>query len=538
MAEKEVPAAAMLCPNCETPNSDDARFCSECGFPLSGSIARAAGAASPARSRPSYRRPAQPRPQEAEEAPAASATPAFSRTSQRYQSKRPPLEAEAAPAFAWEPPAAEPFDAPAEPPAPPEPQPAEPVPAPFDSFHPFDGFADSPAAAGRGADAAAPTIELRDIQEDGRYEGEPDDAPFDMPPVPPEEPYGDIHRADTMAFDRAFGKTGVMEPVGAARPSARSFRAPKPERRLSGRQIALIVGGVAVVAAALVAVIGFALGFWGGIAVPNVVGMDQAQAESTLEEAGFVPKALQVKSDEIEGRVLVMDPGAGSFAEEGSEVVIHIATARTIPDVVGKDVEEALRMLSDAGYGNVKQTVEYTDQPEGTVLSISPEAGTRAKSSMEVSITVAENYKVPDVAGQTQEQAMETVRNAGLSPYILYIDTDQYPDGTVIGTDPAAGTKVTAEASVAVTVARVRGVELTALAEQALAPGSTVDIGGVSYQIESLDSVSYQGDDTVAFSVTAKPFVTFFGETLFASASQAVSGQIVYNSANEVVGIS
>ncbi len=532
MAEKEVPAAEMLCPNCETPNGDDARFCSECGFPLSGSIARAAGAASPARSRPSYQRPVQPRPQEVEEAPAASATPAFSRTSQRYQSKRPSLEAEAAPAFAWEPPADDSPGIAPEPPAPAEPQPAEPAPAPFDSFHAFDGFAEGP-----GPDAV-PAIELRDIQEDGRYEGEPDDAPFEAPLRTPGEPYGDIHRADTMAFDRAFDKTGVMEPVGSGRPSARSFRAPKPERRLNGRQIALIVGGVAVVAAALVAVVGFALGFWGGIAVPNVVGMDQAQAESTLEEAGFAPKALQVKSDEIEGRVLVMDPGAGSFAEEGSEVVIHIATARTIPDVVGQNVEEALRMLSEAGYGNVKQTVEYTDQPEGTVLSISPGAGTRAKSSMEVSITVAENYKVPDVAGQSQDQAMETVRSAGLAPYVLYIDTDQYPDGTVIGTDPEAGTKVTAEASVAVTVARVRGVELTALAEQALAPGSTVDIGGVSYQIESLDSVSYQGDDTVAFSVTAKPFVTFFGETLFASASQAVSGQIVYNSANEVVSIS
>lgn len=529
----------MLCPNCETPNNDDARFCSECGFPLSGSIARAAGAASPARSRPAYRHPA-PAPAEApveQQAPAAT----LSRTSQRYQSKRGPFEeADDAQAFPWSAPAG-PEPAEEAPPAPEEP-PAAPTPAggaagpretaPTASF---DGFRDR---NGREGFASAPTVELRDIQEDGRYEGEEADDAFEPFLHPADEAYGDPHRADTIAFDRGFGRTGVMEPVGSERPSARSFRAAAPKRRLSGRQIALVVGGIAAVVLALVAVVGFALGFWGGIAVPNVVGMDQAQAESTLEEAGFVPKALQVKSDEIEGRVLVMDPGAGSFAEEGSEVVIHIATARTIPEVVGEDVEEALRMLSEAGYGNVKQSIEYTDQPEGTVLSIAPEPGTRAKSSMEVSITVAENYKVPDISGQTQDQAMETVRNAGLSPYVLYIDTDQYADGTVIGTDPAAGTKVTAEASVAITVARVRGVELTALAEETLAPGATVDIGGVSYQIESLDSVSYQGDDTVAFSVTAKPFVTFFGETLFASASQSVSGQIVYNSANEVVSIS
>lgn len=534
----------MLCPNCETPNSDDARFCAECGFPLSGSIARAAGAASPARSRPTYHRPAPPQPA----APSETAPPAatLSRSSQRYQSKRDPLEdAGDSPAFPWassaEPePAEEPFIAPADNAAPSEAEaPDEPQTTPvFEGFRSFDGFDDNRGHPGRDGFASAPTVELRDIQEDGRFEGEADDGSFEAFLHPAEDSHGDLHRADTIAFDRGFGKTGVMEPVGSGRPSARSFRAAEPKRRLNGRQIALIVGGIAAVAIALVAVIGFALGFWGGIAVPNVVGMDQAQAESTLEEAGFVPKVMQVKSDEIEGRVLVMDPGAGSFAEEGSEVMIHIATARTIPEVVGEDVEEALRMLSEAGYNNVKQSIEYTDQPEGTVLSIAPEPGTRAKSSMEVSITVAENYKVPDVSGQSQEQAMETVRNAGLSPYVLYIDTDQYPDGTVIGTDPAAGTKVTAEASVAVTVARVRGVELTALAEEMLTPGATVDIGGVSYQIESLDSVSYQGDDTVAFSVTAKPFVTFFGETLFASASQAVSGQIVYNAANEVVSIS
>ena len=32
----------MRCPNCENENRDQAKFCDECGFPLTGAIARAA----------------------------------------------------------------------------------------------------------------------------------------------------------------------------------------------------------------------------------------------------------------------------------------------------------------------------------------------------------------------------------------------------------------------------------------------------------------------------------------------------------------
>lgn len=647
----------MLCPNCETENTDDARFCSECGFPLSGAITRGAGAASPARTRPSYEHPVEDpfdlstRNSAPQNAPMGTFARTSNRYSDRYQNQHGATSIAAeierqSPAFSWE--------------KQPEPEPEqpdfieEPPEQPFaaapqsgfgarDGFRQFNGYTapletidengyftqqehagttaqidsihaeeerffqasrepddyprdtmplDQTAGAqsyatqsydaqhygGQSYDAQPYTDQPYDAQpyndqpyepqgydttqrEDyvRRYEVPPMPEGYEQPPMPAgygqtanrdayDEPYEQTDAyfeetyvapettVQTMPFQRD-GYESSRQNTGSM-PPARAFRAPRSNKRFSGKQIALIIGGIVVVLAALVAVVGFALGIWGGVVVPNVVGMTQEEAQTVLSEDGFIPKVLQVKSDEIEGRVLVMDPGAGSFAEEGSEVVIHVATARTIPEVVGEELDTALSMLADAGYNNVKQTIEYTDKEEGLVLSVTPEAGTRAKSSIEVSITVSENYKVPDISGMSEAEAKETLSNAGLDPYILYVDTDQYPDGTVMGTDPAAGTKVSEGAAVAITIARVRGVELVGLAEETLSVGSTVNIGDVSYQVESVESISYQGNDTVAFSITAKPFVTFFGETLFASSSQTVTGQIVYNSDNEVVSIS
>ena len=88
-----------------------------------------------------------------------------------------------------------------------------------------------------------------------------------------------------------------------------------------------------------------------------------------------------------------------------------------------------------------------------------------------------------------------------------------------------------------ISVARARGVELVSLTEQLFSQGSTVTVGGVDYEIESVISVSYQGDDTVAFTATGRPKITFFGETLYASSSQTISGQVVWSDDNEVISI-
>lgn len=557
----------MLCPNCETENSEDARLCSECGFPLSGAVARGGGAASFARSTPAYSRPYTPEPTP-EPDWESRYRDAPHRSSRRTSSLEEELAAQKT-GFSWEPRAKQPFEGfegeeenifRQEPASQAAPEDAAPSP----ETEPFEEYSEYEEYTGFGAQDAFNSFDGFNTFVTGQNAFEPEligyeaEADYTRPlesgvALDGESALSEPAAGNTLKFDDDdpffssntsglnLDHTGVMEPFAldgeSVQDKARNYRIAPPERRFSGKQIALIVGGIVVIAVAAIAVIGFALGLWGGVAVPNVVGMSQQDAEAALAEKGFTTKVMQVKSDEVEGRVLIMDPGAGTFAEEGSEVIIHVATARTIPNVVGMTLEEAQAALAEAGYTNVKTNVQYTDEEEGIVLSITPDPDSRARSSVEITITISENYRVPDISGMSLEEAQKAIEDAELTPTIMYIDTDQYPDGSVIGTDPEAGTKVSQGAYVAITIARLRGVELVALAEDLIAEGKTIEIGGVNYQIESVSSMSYQGDDIVAFTITAKPFVNFFGETLFASSSQTVTGQISFDSNNQVLGI-
>ena len=107
-------------------------------------------------------------------------------------------------------------------------------------------------------------------------------------------------------------------------------------------------------------------------------------------------RVLEVKSDETEGVVLLMDPGAGARTEEGTEVTVHVAAARFVPEgAVGVPRDEAANLLAAEGFENVTYVTEKSDEHEGLVLSIDPAPGTKATASTPITVTVAEPLHSP-----------------------------------------------------------------------------------------------------------------------------------------------
>lgn len=513
----------MLCPNCESENRDDAKFCDECGFPIMGANTRPASA--------SAERDASFQEQFGEDRFADEESPIYSSTSTTV------------------------------------------------SAHEFDSAFEFDELPGSSAVEAAPAGELPEYPELGATgvleveENAPDESDTRVTELPVEDPEWDFEKTatTTMAFDdedrfagfapeasegdfdffpdeppasdayaeqrgQESGFTMEMPRVESdERPSNRDFRISANESKRPPKAVFAIIG--VVVVAVIAAVVTFALGLWGGISVPDVTGMTENDARAKLEESGFSVRSTQVKSDDTEGLVLIMDPSAGSRAAEGSEVIIHIATARFVPDIVGKNYDEASKLLQEAGYENVRYDKVKSADEENVVLSVSPEAGTRAKSSMEIVVGVSEAYRVPDISGLDVTAAQEAITKEGLVPQVVYVDTQEYPEGTVIGTTPESGTKVLEGDYVSINVARARGAELVSLTEQLLAPGGTVTLGGTNFAVDSVDSVTYLGNETVSFQITGRPFATLMGETVFAT-SQSVQGQVVWSEANEVVSIS
>ena len=348
--------------------------------------------------------------------------------------------------------------------------------------------------------------------------------------VPPKAAW---HSGDTMQMPRIEG----VEP-----PKQKDFKAPDARKSAGrGKKAAIIIALVLVLAAAAAAGVTYYLEMWGGKVIPDVTGMTQSDATYLLQNKGFTVRATTVPSDSTEGLVLLMDPGAGARQEEGSEVVIHVSTSRTVPAVVGKTQDDAAKALADSGFENVTVTTERSDEAEGTVLSVNPGEGEKAKASTAITLTVAEAYTVPDITGMTYREAVSAIEGAGLQAASTYTYNETVPEGTLLGSDPQAGSKASSDTVVTINIAKSRGSELTQAARAYLASNTLKASDNSTFTVSSVDSVTYQGDNTVSFTATgrASTSVTVLGQTLSVSGdAKQVSGTITFDSSDNVTSVS
>ena len=475
----------MLCPNCESENRDGAKFCDECGFPLTGAIAARAAEAAEAADEEDRPAAGDIHTQETETIEAIDEIPTDPEADWPHESEEAPQE--------------------------------EPVALASEFDHAGYNASSNRPDITRSIDPDLAGLDLIDDEYGERMVG-PDY----------QQPQANWRDGHTMQMPRVEGESA---------PRSKDFLASSTTKRKGSGKIVI---GIVIAIAAIAAVIAFAtyqMQLWGGKIIPDVRGMTEADATSVLEDNGFSVQSMQVKSDDTEGLVLISDPATGSRANEGDEIVIHIATARTIPAVVGKSEKDAKAAFEEAGYENATYAKEHSDEPEGTVLAVSPEAGTRAKSSIAVTVKVADPYVVPDITSLDLDSAIAAIHNAGLECDVVYYDTQEYPDGSIIGTEPAAGTKVKHDTVVAIEVARARGIQLIELTKGIMTPGFEFQSGGYTYIVDSLDSTSYLGNDQVAFTVTARPNTVFFG-VYVEGVPQQVSGIITYTPDNQVASIS
>ena len=319
----------------------------------------------------------------------------------------------------------------------------------------------------------------------------------------------------------------------------KSFRAPEKKKRGSGVKIALAVILVLALCGAGAAFATYQMELWGGKVVPDVVGMTQADATNTLQSKGFAVRATQVKSDETEGVVLLVDPGKGGRMQEGGEVVIHVATARQVPAITGMaraDAEAALAaeglrqrhhhhpaLRRGRGHGAFGRSRR---RPEGA----RQHRGDRRRRRAVHGPVDREHDPEPGHhrAPGSRLQPLHRVRlhrgvRRGHGPSHRIPRRRRAPAQRLGRRHPP--------------VAMSRANELVSATQYLLAPGATVVIDGINYDIVSCDSVTYQGNETTAYAITATPFTYFLGVKLPLS-PQAVSGSITWTADNTIASSS
>ncbi len=221
-------------------------------------------------------------------------------------------------------------------------------------------------------------------------------------------------------------------------------------RTVLARRRTLVGAGV------LVALGGVAAGVWyrlGGpgrrVAVPEIVGRTQEEAQSAITRAGLVwGTPTRAYSDTVvSGSVISCKPPTGTAIPIGQAVTAVISRGveqKTVPDVVGRTEQEARTAITGAGLTVGAVTNDYSPTVEsGRVISSDPKAGQSINHSSAVALVVSKGRRpatVPDVRGMTVADATAALRKAGL---VVGTTTEDYSDsvesGKVISSNPAAG---------------------------------------------------------------------------------------------------
>jgi serine/threonine-protein kinase len=142
--------------------------------------------------------------------------------------------------------------------------------------------------------------------------------------------------------------------------------------------------------------------------MPNVVGQDRATARSTLEGAGLVPTFEEKESDQPKGQVVETRPVAGEQVPEGTKVTVLFSDGpEKVPDVVGMDEDTATSTLKQDGFKVFVVTSGDTTEPKGTVIEQSPNGGEERPEGTEVTIVVS-TYEEPTETPSPTDTATAT----------------------------------------------------------------------------------------------------------------------------------
>lgn len=151
------------------------------------------------------------------------------------------------------------------------------------------------------------------------------------------------------------------------------------------------------------------------VTIPETKNMVAEDAEQTLKDMGLrVTKKPMSDNSVANGAVVYTQPAAGETVEGDSTVILYVSRSEVskesqVPSLTGKTIEEARNEVK--GLNLYIRTIEQaSEQPAGTVLSQSPDAGSTVRKSSVITLVVSTG--VPEVVA-TPEPVEPTVNEDG-----------------------------------------------------------------------------------------------------------------------------
>ena len=151
------------------------------------------------------------------------------------------------------------------------------------------------------------------------------------------------------------------------------------------------------------------------VTIPETKNMVAEDAAQTLKDMGLrVTKKPMSDNSVANGAVVYTQPAAGETVEGDSTVILYVSRSEvskesSVPSLTGKTIEEARNEVKGLNL-SIRTIEQASEQPAGTVLSQSPDAGSTVRKSSVITLVVSTG--VPEVVA-TPEPVEPTVNEDG-----------------------------------------------------------------------------------------------------------------------------
>ena len=192
------------------------------------------------------------------------------------------------------------------------------------------------------------------------------------------------------------------------------------------------------------------------ITTRDVTGFNLDQAKSALSQFQIVVQRapdLRTPKD----LVTAQNPVAGSKLSANSTIILTLSDGpgnTTVPEaLLGKSLDVARQLLTASGLVIAKTNPVNSEQAAGTVLAVSPVAGTTLQAGSGVILNIASgNVPVPSVFGKSEIDARTILVQDGFLPRVVEAYDPNSAIGTVLAQAPDPGTINMLGTSVTITI--------------------------------------------------------------------------------------
>ena len=228
---------------------------------------------------------------------------------------------------------------------------------------------------------------------------------------------------------------------------------------------AVVIGVVVLIAAIVLLVLSLTgTAFKTTRTLENFVGMSYDELISSQQyDYEFIMQ--QEKTEESEPGVIISQaPEAGTKVLPDSQVTLVVAISAddiTVPNLYDLDVEMAKNALAQEGLNNYTITSVASDTvEENKVVYSNPKAGTVVSANTQITVFVSsgptteeiKQINIPDVSGLSQEGARAFLEKSGFKNINFSTKDSELPKGVVISQNPAAGTLITEDDKITITI--------------------------------------------------------------------------------------